>query len=85
MSFSCGDSSDSENENGAFEKLRNAVDHLFTGTNSDRDGSESAESSATEEETEELEVETEEETNSNRSNGQGRAVFLKKHCNDKYF
>lgn len=74
-----GDSSDSENEDGALEKLTCAVGHLFTGDSSDGDISESGDSSAPEDEDEEEEVETEDETASARSTAQERAVFLKKH------
>lgn len=84
VSLSCGDSSDSENEDGALEKLTKAVDHLFTRGNSDAEVSESADTSATEDEDlEDQEVETEEETCSTRSTMQERAVFLKKHCKNR--
>lgn len=75
-----GDSSDSENEDGALEKLTSAVGHLFTGDSSDGELSESGDSSAPEEEDEDEEAETEDETASARSTAQERAVFLKKHC-----
>lgn len=72
--------SDSENEDGALEKLTSAVGHLFTG-DSEGELTESEDTSASEEEEEqEEEVETEDETASARSIAQERAVFLKKHC-----
>lgn len=81
VSLSCSDSTDSENEDGGFEKLKKAVGHLFTGGVSDGEVSESADSSAAEEEeVEEQEIVTEEETCSTRSLAMERAVFLKKHC-----
>ncbi|KAK6636914.1 hypothetical protein RUM43_010578 [Polyplax serrata] len=80
FSLSCSDSTDSENEDGGFEKLKKAVGHLFTGGVSDGEVSESADSSAAEEEeVEEQEIVTEEETCSTRSLAMERAVFLKKH------
>lgn len=87
VSLSCADSSDSENEDVALEKLTNAVGHLFTSENSDDQMSESAETSASENEEveEEQEAETEDETASARSTAQERAVFLKKHCKITFF